>query len=414
VDLRASLPLRFVLISGAVAPSPLPMMFSLLSRRLRSSRWLLCACALAALQACGKPSDHAAKPDGPPEVEVAVAQRSDAPLVTELPGRIEPYRTAQVRARVDGIVLKRAYEEGQVVKAGQVLFRIDPAPLKAQVDAAQGALARAQAQAAIAHDKAARYKALAATRAVSELEYAEAQATERQAVADVVSARAALETAQLRLGYATVTAPIAGRSRRAQVTEGALVKEDAATPLTTVEQIDPIYVDFAQPAAEVLALQRALKTGHASALSGQDVGVQVILSDGIAYERAGRLLFSDLVVDRATDNVSMRAVLPNPDGLLLPGMYVRVKLSHAVQQGAVTIPKGALQRDRHGASVFVVKADNTLAVQPVAAQTLAGDQWRVTSGLAGGERVAIPGMQTLEAGMAIKPIQPIETKPGKG
>nr|WP_316681866.1 efflux RND transporter periplasmic adaptor subunit [Ralstonia sp. LMG 18101] len=355
-------------------------------------------------QACSKHTDEVAKPAGPPEVEFAVAQRSDAPLETELPGRLEPYRTAEVRARVDGIVLKRAYEEGQVVKAGQVLFRIDPAPLKAQVDAAQGALARAQAQVAIARDKATRYKGLAATRAVSELEYAEAQSAERQAAADVVSARAALETAQLRLGYATVTAPIGGRSRRAQVTEGALVKEDAATPLTTVEQIDPIYVDFAQPAAEVLALQRALKTGQAAALTGQDIGVQVILSDGVAYERPGKLLFSDLAVDRATDNVSMRAVLPNPDGLLLPGMYVRVKLSHAVQQGAVTIPKGALQRDRHGASVFVVKADNTLAAQPVAAQTLAGDQWLVTSGLTGGERIAIPGMQTLEAGMAVKPV----------
>jgi multidrug efflux system membrane fusion protein len=255
---------------------------------------------------------------------------------------------------------------------------------------------------------------------VSELEYAEAQAAERQAAADVVSARAALETAQLRLGYATVTAPIAGRSRRAQVTEGALVKEDAATPLTTVEQIDPIYVDFSQPAAEVLALQRALKKGQASALSGEDIGVQVVLSDGVAYDRPARLLFSDLAVDRATDNVSMRAVLPNPDGLLLPGMYVRVKLSHAVQQGAVTIPRGALQRDRHGASVFVVKADNTLAAQPVAAQTLAGDQWLVTSGLAGGERIAIPGMQTLEAGMAVKPVPATRraeaepAKPNKG
>lgn len=393
------------------------MMFCVLFRRSRSSRWLLCACALAVLQACGKHADEAARPAGPPEVEFAVAQRSDAPLVTELPGRLEPYRTAQVRARVDGIVLKRAYEEGQVVKAGQVLFRIDPAPLKAQVDAAQGALARAQAQLAIARDKAARYKGLAATRAVSELEYAEAQAAERQAAADVVSGRAALETAQLRLGYATVTAPIGGRSRRAQVTEGALVKEDAATPLTTVEQIDPIYVDFAQPAAEVLALQRALKKGQAAALSGQDVGVQVILSDGVAYERPGKLLFSDLAVDRATDNVSMRAVLPNPDGLLLPGMYVRVKLSHAVQQGAVTIPKGALHRDRHGATVFVVQADNTLAARSVAAQTLAGDQWLVTSGLSGGERLAIPGMQTLEAGMAVKPVPaapPADTKLKKG
>ncbi|MGN5353040.1 efflux RND transporter periplasmic adaptor subunit [Ralstonia sp. L16] len=393
------------------------MMFSVLFRRSRSSRWLLCACALAVLQACGKHADEAAKPAAPPEVEFAVAQRSDAPLVTELPGRLEPYRTAQVRARVDGIVLKRAYEEGQVVKAGQVLFRIDPAPLKAQVDAAQGALARAQAQLAIARDKAARYKGLAATRAVSELEYAEAQAAERQAAADVVSGRAALETAQLRLGYATVTAPIGGRSRRAQVTEGALVKKDAATPLTTVEQIDPIYVDFAQPAAEVLALQRALKKGQAAALSGQDIGVQVILSDGVAYERPGKLLFSDLAVDRATDNVSMRAVLPNPDGLLLPGMYVRVKLSHAVQQGAVAIPKGALHRDRHGATVFVVQADNTLAARSVAAQTLAGDQWLVTSGLSGGERVAIPGMQTLEAGMAVKPVPTApsaDTKPKKG
>nr|WP_249309274.1 efflux RND transporter periplasmic adaptor subunit [Ralstonia insidiosa] len=375
-----------------------------MSQGSRSFRWLLCVGVFGTLVACSKHADEAAKPAGPPEVEFAVAQRSDAPLVTELPGRIEPYRTAEVRARVDGIVLKRAYEEGQVVKAGQVLFRIDPAPLKAQVDAAQGALARAQAQVAIARDKATRYKDLAATRAVSELEYAEAQSTERQAAADVVSARAALETAQLRLGYATVTAPIGGRSRRAQVTEGALVKEDAATPLTTVEQIDPIYVDFAQPAAEVLALQRALKKGQAAALTGQDIGVQVILSDGVAYERPGKLLFSDLAVDRATDNVSMRAVLPNPDGLLLPGMYVRVKLSHAVQQGAVTIPKGALQRDRHGATVFVVKADNTLAAQPVAAQALAGDQWLVTSGLTGGERVVIPRMQTLEAGMVVKPV----------
>ncbi|PLT18597.1 MULTISPECIES: efflux RND transporter periplasmic adaptor subunit [Ralstonia] len=393
------------------------MMFSVLSRGVRSSTSLLCACALATLQACGRHADEAARPAGTPEIEFAVAQRADAPLVTELPGRIEPYRTAEVRARVDGIVLKRTYDEGQVVKAGQVLFRIDPAPLKAQVDAAQGALARAQAQLSIARDKAARYKGLAATHAVSELEYAEAQAAERQAAAEVISARAALETAQLRLGYATVTAPITGRSRRAQVTEGALVKEDAATPLTTVEQIDPIYVDFAQPAAEVLALQRALKTGQAAALAAKDIGVQVILSDGVAYERPGKLLFSDLAVDRATDNVSMRAVLPNPDGLLLPGMYVRVRLSHAVQQGAVAVPKGALQRDRHGASVFVVQADDTLAMRAVTAQTLAGDQWLVTSGLSGGERIAIPGMQTLGAGMAVKPVPTGErtgAKPQKG
>ncbi|CAJ8443055.1 periplasmic multidrug efflux lipoprotein [Burkholderia pseudomallei] len=370
------------------------------------TRRLSAALAVAAFVAagCGKhESEHDAA--APREASVVTVKKTSVPLSVELPGRLDAYRQAEVRARVAGIVTARTYEEGQEVKRGAVLFRIDPAPFKAARDAAAGALEKARAVHLAALDKRRRYDELVRDRAVSERDHTEALADERQAKAAVASASAELARAQLQLDYATVTAPIDGRARRALVTEGALVGQDQATPLTTVEQLDPIYVNFSQPAADVESLRRAVKSGRAAGIAQQDVEVTLVRPDGSTYARKGKLLFADLAVDPSTDTVAMRALFPNPERELLPGAYVRIALDRAVARDAILVPRDALLRTADSATVKVVGQNGKIRDVTVEAAQMKGRDWIVTRGLAGGERVVVVDAAQFEAGTTVKALE---------
>ena len=373
-----------------------------LGRRLRLAPFALAATLL--VTGCGKGEQDKA-PEAIQHATVVTVRPTAVPMTVELPGRLDAYRQAQVRARVAGIVTARTYEEGQEVKQGAVLFRIDPAPLKAARDAAQGALAKAQAAALAASDKRRRYDDLVRDHAVSERDHTEAVADDAQAKAGVASAKAELARAQLQLDYATVTAPISGRARRALVTEGALVGQDQATPLTTVEQLDPIYVNFSQPAADVDALRRAVRSGRAMGIAQHDVTVRLLRADGTAYPLKGRLLFSDLAVDPTTDTVEMRALFPNPERELLPGAYVRIALDAAVDQRAILVPRDALLRTADRTSVRVVGANGKVKDVEVVADRMSGRDWRITRGLAGGERVIVDNAAQFAPDTAVKPVE---------
>ncbi|WP_322023905.1 MexX/AxyX family multidrug efflux RND transporter periplasmic adaptor subunit [Burkholderia sp. BCC1977] len=373
-----------------------------LGRRLRLASFALAATLAAS--GCGKGEQDNA-PEAIQNATVVTVRPTAVPMTVELPGRLDAYRQAEVRARVAGIVTARTYEEGQEVKQGAVLFRIDPAPLKAARDAARGALAKAQAAALAASDKRRRYDDLVRDRAVSERDHTEAVADDTQAKADVASAKAELARAQLQLDYATVTAPISGRARRALVTEGALVGQDQATPLTTVEQLDPIYVNFSQPAADVDALRRAVKSGRATGIAQHDVTVTLLRADGTAYPLKGKLLFSDLAVDPTTDTVAMRALFPNPERELLPGAYVRIALDAAVDQRAILVPRDALLRTADRTSVRVVGTNGKVKDVEVVADQMSGRDWRITRGLAGGERVIVDNAAQFTPDSAVKPVE---------
>ncbi|WP_175731128.1 MexX/AxyX family multidrug efflux RND transporter periplasmic adaptor subunit [Burkholderia ambifaria] len=373
-----------------------------LARRLRLAPVALAA--MLAVAGCGK-GDKDKAPEAIQNATVVTVRPTAVPMTVELPGRLDAYRQAQVRARVAGIVTARTYEEGQEVKQGAVLFRIDPAPLKAARDAAQGALAKAQAAALAASDKRRRYDDLVRDHAVSERDHTEAVADDTRAKADVASAKAELARAQLQLDYATVTAPISGRARRALVTEGALVGQDQATPLTTVEQLDPIYVNFSQPAADVDALRRAVKSGHATGIAQHDVTVTLRRADGTAYPLKGKLLFSDLAVDPTTDTVAMRALFPNPERELLPGAYVRIALDAAVDQRAILVPRDALLRTAERTSVRVVGTNGKVKDVEVVADQMSGRDWRITRGLSGGERVIVDNAAQFAPDTAVKPVE---------
>ncbi|TFW26040.1 efflux RND transporter periplasmic adaptor subunit [Duganella callida] len=358
------------------------------------------------LSACG---DKAAAPGAPPPATVAVVTvtPSAVTLSSELPGRTEASRIAQVRARTAGIVLRRLYQEGGDVKAGEVLFRIDPAQFQASFDSAQAAVGKAEANLAQADLKVKRYTPLLAAQAVSQQEYDDAVTAQKQAQADLATARAARTNAGLTLGYATVTAPISGRVSRALVTEGALVGQGEATPMATVQQLDPIYVTITQSSADVLKLQAALAEGKLkSAGNGsakRDASVSLVTEDGKTYPHPGKLLFSDVSVDESTGTVSMRAEFPNPDKVLLPGMYVRARLEQAVNEAAITIPQQAIVRTNEGSTVLIVGADDKVVSQPVVATANQGSNWVVSSGLKGGERIVVEGFQKAKPGATVNP-----------
>lgn len=358
--------------------------------------------AAVPLAACG-PKPGAGAPAAPPptEVGVVVASKGQVGVVTELPGRTEASRIAQVRARVAGIVQKRLFSEGSDVKAGQPLFRIDDAPYRATLAAAQATLARAEANLLQASAQAARYQPLVEAHAVSQQEYVNAVAAQKQAEAEVAAGQAAVQSAQINLGYASVGAPIAGRIGRALVTEGALVGQGDATPLAVVQQIDPIYVNFTQPAAEVLRLRAALAAGT---LRSADAAVRVVLEDGSVYPRPGRLLFSDLTVDASSGQITLRAELPNPKGELLPGLYVRVRVAQAEAPAAVLLPQQAVSRGATGDTVKVVAADGSVATRPVRIGGAREGRWVVLEGLQPGEQVMVDGFQKLRGAGPVKPV----------
>jgi membrane fusion protein (multidrug efflux system) len=339
----------------------------------------------------------------PPEVGVVTVTRGKLALTTELPGRLEAVRTAEVRARVAGIVKQRVFREGSEVKAGEVLYRIDPAPFKAAYDSAAAALSRAEASRDQARAQAARAQSLIGQKMISQQDYDVAIAGARQTAADVEAARAALETAKLNLGYATVTAPISGRIGRALVTEGALVGQGEATQMALIQQLDPIYVDFSQSSTDVLRLKRQLESGQLKSLGGQ-VPVTLVMEDGSEYPQKGRLLFADMAVDPGTGSIALRAEIPNPKRLLLPGMYVRVRLPQAVADDAITVPQRALVRTQQGAAVMVVGADGKVTPQPVTTTAAQGDVWVIGSGLKGGEQIIVEGLQKAKPGSTVKPV----------
>ncbi|MEP6791406.1 MAG: efflux RND transporter periplasmic adaptor subunit [Ramlibacter sp.] len=371
-------------------------------------RTLFVLLAISALAACG---DKAA-PGGPPgagmppaEVGVVTVSPGDVGLVTELPGRLEASRVAQVRARAAGIVLQRLFREGSDVRAGQPLFRIDSAPYAATYASAQAGLAKAQANAAQATALAQRYKPLVEANAISKQDYANAIAAQGTAEADVAAGKAAVQTAGINLGYANVTAPISGRIGRALVTEGALVGQGEATQLALIQQVDPMYVNFTQSAAEVLDLRRQLETGRLKRVAGtQAASVRIVLEDGSEHARAGRLLFSDLSVDPTSGQVTLRAEVPNPGGALLPGMYVRVRLEQAKAGNAILLPQQAVTRSAQGDTVMVVGADGKVMPRPVKIGNDQNGQWVILDGLKAGEQVMVDGFQKLRPGATVKPV----------
>jgi membrane fusion protein, multidrug efflux system len=377
--------------------------------------WLLSWSALSLVMfGCGQGSSSpapAAPP--PPEVGVITATPGRADLTTELPGRLEAFRVAQVRARAAGILQKRLFTEGSDVKAGQPLFEIDAAPYRATLASAQAQLARAEANLMQAQALADRYAPLAKSQAVSQQEALNAQASAAQARADVAAAKAAVQTAQINVGYATVTSPIAGRVGRALVTEGALVGQGEATPLAVVQQIDRLFVNFTQPANEVMRLRAALANGQLQRAAGKEAAqVQVVMEDGSIYPQPGRLLFSDLSVDAGTGQITLRAELPNAQGTLLPGLYVRVRLSQAEVADGIWLPQQSVSRSAQGDTVLVVAEDGSVTARPVKLGPPRTGQALVLSGLKMGEKVVVDGLQKVRAGGKARPVP--WTAPGAG
>jgi membrane fusion protein (multidrug efflux system) len=358
---------------------------------------LLLATALV-LGACSRHEAPAAKTA---EVAVLVATPQDLPLRHKLVGRLAPTRVAEVRARVAGIVLERAYKEGSDVKAGQLLFRIDPKPLKAALDVQQATLAQARVNARNADATAKRYRELAAKGVVSTQDLDDANAKAASANAAVAQAAAAVESARLNLSYADVTAPIAGRAGRAAVTEGALVGQGDATLLTTVEQIDPIYANFSQPMEVVEQLRKEQAQGTLEMQRPEQMQVSLTLPDGSRYDHTGTLDFSDMAVDPDTGAVSLRAVLPNATHRLFPGMFVNITLTMGTLHNIYALPQQAIQRDSEGAYVLVVGGDDKVQRKAVTLRGMHGEDWIVSGGLNAGDRVVVSGIQSARPGGAV-------------
>ncbi len=394
-----------------------------MNRAARSVFVMLPIAALLSLAACKPQSAPAGGQGGgpgggmpPPEVEVISVTPRNVARTLEAPGRLQAVRTAEVRARVEGILERRSYTEGSEVKAGQVLFQIDSRTLAANVAAAKASLARGEAQKLIAGQNLERIQSLVASNAVSKQELDQAMAAKAQANADVAAAQAALSRAEIDRGYATVTAPISGRIGRAQVTEGALVGKGEATPLTSIEQYDPIWVNFSQSSADFLNLREATRGDHTRGertRSGKSQApIRLLLENGREYPHPGKLLFNDLAVDPATGSVGLRAEFPNPDRTLLPGQFVSVRFPVALAEGVIVVPQRAVQVSPQGQAVLLVGGDGKVMAQPVKTGGLSGSDWIIAEGLKGGERVIVNGVQKAQPGMAVSAV-PAKTSAAK-
>ncbi len=362
------------------------------------------------LAACGKGDQAAAGPGGqmpPPEVGVVVMQPKDVPITKEQVGRLSAYRSADVRARVPGVLQRRLYEEGSDVRKGQPLFQIDPAQLQATLAQAQGSLAQAQANAANSRTAAERARGLIEGKFIYRADYDNAIAAERTSAAAVQAAQAAVQAARINLGYTTVRAPISGRAGKQQVTEGALVGAEEATLLTTVDQLDPMYVDFSISIEELSQVRQA-------AAGGGDREIRILLPDGTPYGRPGVLDFSGDVVDPATGAVALRARVANPDGVLLPGTYVKVQATLGVEQAVFVVPQVAIQRDAKSAYVLVVGKDGKVARKDVVTERASGQDWVVREGLAAGDRVIVSGLQRAIPGQPAKAVPAEDAPPAQG
>jgi membrane fusion protein (multidrug efflux system) len=371
---------------------------------LRSAR-VLSALAVVVLAGCGNAKQAPPAPQAQ-DVAVVTVHRAPVPVTTELPGRTSAYLVAQVRARVDGIVLKRAFTEGGDVAANQRLYQIDPAPYRAAFDSAVATLQKAQANLASTTAQAERYKVLVAGNAISKQDYDNAVAMQGQAAADVAAGKAAVETAKINLGYTDVVSPITGRTSPSQVTQGAYVQASAATLLTTVQQIDPIYVDLNQSSVEGLQLRRDVASGRLKLNGPDQAKVTLTLEDGTPYALAGTLQFSGITVDPGTGSVTVRAIFPNPQHVLLPGMFVRARIDQGVNDAALLVPQVGVTHNPQGqATAFVVGADNKVALRTIQATRTIGDSWVVDSGFNDGERVIVAGMQKVQPGMLVSAVE---------
>ncbi len=379
-----------------------------LSRTVNRCAWsALLAAAAASLAGCGSSGQGApqAVASAPPPVTVTAVEPQQVPLTGSFTGRLSAYREANVLARVSGVLLKRLYREGSKVEAGQPLFEIDPAPYRAALDAALAALAQARANAANAHATAQRDRDLIASHLVSEQQLDTDEAAERSTAAAVKQAQANVESARINLGYTNVTSPISGIAGEQQVTEGALVGQGTPTLLTTIDQLDPIYVNFDEPATQLEQLSSEVQSGHVIAASGNQAKVQLTMPDGTPYGIAGVLDFRAATVDPSTGTAALRGILPNPDHTLLPGMYVTLRLTVAFAQQAFLVPQAALQRDAQGAYVLTVGTDDTVIEKRVSTEGTSGVDWIVSSGLAAGDRIIVTGIQSAHPGAKVAAVE---------
>jgi membrane fusion protein (multidrug efflux system) len=369
-------------------------------RRSHASAGLVLLTAVGVLSGCHR-AQTASAPPPPPEVSVATVQRASVPITVDLPGRTNAYYVAQVRARVDGIVLKRNFKEGSDVRAGQPLYNIDPAPFQAALDSAQASLQKSQSALPALVATAERFKALIGN-GVSRMDYDNAVAARDQAAADVALSKAQVETAKINLGYTTVTAPITGRIGISQVTEGAYVQASAATLMTTIQQVDPIYVDLNQSSVQGLQLRRDIASGKVRIAGPNQAKVTVMLEDGTPYPIAGSLQFTDITVDQNTGSVTVRAMVRNPDHVLLPGMFVRARIEEGVDDNALLVPQVAVTHDPQGqATTLVVGPDNKVAQRTIQATRTFDTNWVVDSGLDAGEKVIVSGVQRAPPGVLV-------------
>jgi membrane fusion protein, multidrug efflux system len=364
----------------------------------------LLAAATATLAACSS-SGPGTPQAAPPPVTVVAVQPQELALTSSFTGRLSAYREANVLARVSGVLLRRLYKEGTEVKTGQSLFEIDPAPYQAALDAAVAALAQARASAVNAHTNAQRDRDLISSHLVSEQQLDTDEATERSTAAAVKQAEANVESARINLGYTNVTSPITGIAGEQQVTEGALVGQGTPTLLTTVDQMDPIYVNFDEPATQIEQLTGEQQSGNVIAASGGEAKVQLTLPDGTPYGVPGVLDFHAVTVDPSTGTAALRGILPNPDHALLPGMYVNVLVTVGFAQHAFLVPQAALQRDNQGAYVLTVGSDNTVIEKRVKTEGASGIDWIVSSGLAAGDRVIVAGIQSATPGTKVAAVE---------
>ncbi len=358
--------------------------------------------ALLGVAACGKPPE---RPRPTPEAGVVVIKTQAVPLTTELPGRTSPFAVSEVRPQVSGIVQARLFTEGSNVKKGQVLYRIDPAPYRAAADQAKAQVASAEASLASLKLKAERYGQLIKLNSISQQDYDDARAAYGQAQANVQQTRAQLETAQINLGYTEIKAPITGRIGASAFTQGALVTAGQAAALATIQTLDPIYVDLNQSTAELLRLESEVKSGRANKGGPLIAKLTLTLEDGSAYPLEGRLQFTDVTEDPTSGTVTIRAVFPNPQNVLLPGMFVRAKVTQAMAPDAILVPQQGVSRDpKGGATVLVVNAQNKAELRPVETGEALGANWLVTKGLQPGDKVIVEGLQRIQPGAAVRPV----------
>ena len=380
---------------------PIPFLPSI-----KSAGAIALICSAAFISGCNESSVGAPKAPAP-EVGVFTIESKPLAITTELPGRTTAYQVAEVRPQVGGVIQKRLFVEGANVQAGTSLYQIDPATYEAAVNSAKASLAKARANLLTSSPKVARYKELVEIEGVSRQEYDDAVAANEQAQADVATAQAALDVANINLKYTKVNSPISGRIGRSSVTPGALVTASQTAALTTVQQLDPIYVDVTQSSNDLLRLKREMESGSLKKAGSGQAKVSLLLADGTTYAESGKLQFADVSVDQATGNVTLRALFPNPKFDLLPGMYVRAVLENGVNEKAIVVPQQGVTRNQKGqATALVLNAQNIVEPRILETSGTIGDKWLVTSGLADGDRVIIEGLQKVRPGAAASVAKP--------